>query len=102
MVHHLLGEGGSDDGEIQAKIQEVNRRCQELKAKAHVAGINSQVFNCEIPVHQPNKNLLMAEEQQIEKILKGNGAFSQGQQWCVMGFKSIGSRAIIKAHVLQL
>ncbi len=44
----------------------------------------------------------MANNQQIEKLLKRNSTFGQGQQWYVMGFKSIGSHAIIKAHVLQL
>ncbi len=60
-VRHLLGEGGSDGGEIQAKIEDVCKKYQELKAKAHAVGINSQVFNCEIPVHRPNKNLQLAE-----------------------------------------
>ncbi len=38
----------------------------------------------------------------MKALVEGKGSFSAGGQWCAMGFKLLGSRALVKAQVLQV
>ena len=53
-VRHLLGKGGSHEGEMQSKLQHLLVKYENIKQKVREAGLNADVFNAKIPVYKKN------------------------------------------------
>ena len=66
------------------------------------SGINSFVFNSQIPVHKKHPIMQKTEDEQVEELVSGKKAFSAGGQWATIGVEMIGSRAIIRAQKIQM
>ena len=64
-VCHLLGEGGSNEGETQSKLQHLLVKYENIKQKVREAGLNADVFNAIIPVYKKNYLLQKTEDEQV-------------------------------------
>ena len=53
-------------------------------------------------MHKKHPSTAKTEEEQIKTLVDGKGAFSAGGQWCAMGFQLLGSRALVRAQLLQV
>lgn len=100
-VRHMLGDGGANS-EMKETLESVVEQYAKLKGEIKEYGINDFVFRSSIQVHKKHPSTAKTEEEQIKTLVEGKGAFSAGGQWCAMGFQLLGSRALVRAQLIQV
>ena len=100
-VRHMLGDGGANS-EMKETLESVTEQYAKLKGEIKECGINDFVFRSSIQVHKKHPSTAKTEEEQVKTLVEGKGAFSAGGQWCAMGFQLLGSRALVRAQLIQV
>ena len=88
-VRHKLGDGGASEA-MEKELAALSKRYRRLKLSVSAQGLNGNAFIAKLPVRRKHPLLQKTEDEQVAQLIKNEGAFSAGAQWCTFVFQLLG------------